>query len=129
MTLNLGKGSVLYAGVFVKRKGTHMTMEFELIIVLVCVLFFIAIIGALALLVLRSRPSTPGAREQRDDDASQIMTITEVAALLRVDTETVEDLIEDGRLPAVKVGPDWRISMTNVVAFINAGDKSVGKGR
>ena len=102
---------------------------FELLIVLICAIVFIVTIGALTLLVLRSRPSTPGAREHRDEDVPQIMTISEVAALLRVDAETVETLIEDGRLPAVKVGQDWRISRTNVIAFINAGDNAAGKER
>ena len=100
---------------------------FELLIVLICAIVFIVIIGALTLLVLRSRPSTPRAREHRDEDVPQIMTIPEVAALLRVDTETVKDLIEDGRLSAVKVGQDWRISRANVIAFVNAGDNAVVK--
>jgi excisionase family DNA binding protein len=102
---------------------------FELLIILICALVFIAIIVALALLVLRSRSSTPGATEHRDEDVPQVMTITEVAALLRVDTETVQKFIEDGRLPAVKVGEDWRISRANVMAFVNAGDNAVGEER
>jgi excisionase family DNA binding protein len=102
---------------------------FELLIILICALVFIAIIGALALLVLRPRPSTPGAREHRDEDVPQVMTIAEVAALLRVDAETVQAFIEDGRLPAVKVEEDWRISRANVMALVNAGDNAVGKER
>jgi excisionase family DNA binding protein len=57
------------------------------------------------------------------------MTIAEVAALLRVDAETVQGFIEGGRLPAVKVGEDWRISRASVMAFVNAGDDAVGKER
>lgn len=93
----------------------------ELFIVLSCLVAFIAIVAALAVLWLRSRPTASRAGERREEDAPEVMTIDEVAALLRVDAGTVAGLIQDGRLPAVKVGEDWRISKTNVTAFINTG--------
>jgi excisionase family DNA binding protein len=92
----------------------------EVVILLSCFIAFIVLVGVLAVLLLRSRPTARGAKERYDEDLPQVMTIDEVAALLRVDADTVEELIQDGRLPAVKVGQEWRISRTHVIAFINA---------
>lgn len=96
----------------------------ELIILLGCFLAFIAIIVILAVLLVRSRPGASAARDRRDEDIPPVMTLDEVAALLRVDADTVEKLIQDGKLPAVKVGQEWRISSANAMAFINAGDET-----
>jgi excisionase family DNA binding protein len=92
----------------------------EVFILLSCFVVFIVVVGVLAVLVLRSRPTASGAKERHDEDLPQVMTVDEVATLLRVDAGVVEELIQDGRLPAVKVGQEWRISRTHVIAFINA---------
>jgi excisionase family DNA binding protein len=93
----------------------------ELIILLGCLAVFVAIVAVLAWFLLRPRLGTGKVIERRDKEIPQVMTLGEVAAALRVDTEAVERLIQEGRLPAVKVGQEWRISRSNVIAFINQG--------
>lgn len=100
---------------------------FELLLVSACLMVFIAIVAVLAVSLLRSRPTAGKAKERPDEEIPLVMTVEEVAALLRSDTATVEGLIQDGKLPAVKVGQDWRISQANLIAFINAGGEAKGK--
>jgi excisionase family DNA binding protein len=40
----------------------------------------------------------------------QIMTVGEVAAWLRVHPTTVYRLLQQGKIPAFKVGSDWRLN-------------------
>jgi excisionase family DNA binding protein len=96
----------------------------ELLIILSCLIALIALGAIVAVLLLRSRPAAGDAEARRDQAAPEVMTPEEVAGLLRVDVETVEALIRDGKLPAVRVGDDWRISRAAVTAFINTGGVS-----
>jgi excisionase family DNA binding protein len=99
----------------------------ELLIIFSCLLALIALGAIVVVVLLRSRPGAGDAGPIRDQDVPEVMTPEEVAGLLRVDVEAVEALIRDGKLPAVRVGDDWRISRTAVTAFINAGgDVGVG---
>jgi excisionase family DNA binding protein len=100
----------------------------ELIILLGCLAVFVAIVAALGWFLLRPRLGTGKAIRRRDGEMPQVMTVDEVAAALRVDTEAVVGLIQDGRLPAVKVGQDWRVSRRNVIAFIDRGGDAQKKG-
>lgn len=96
----------------------------ELVILFGCLAVFVAIVAALAWFLWRSRLRTGKTIKRRDGEMPQVMTLDEVAAALRVDAEAVEGLIEDGRLPAVKVGQEWRISRSNVIAFIERGGEN-----
>jgi excisionase family DNA binding protein len=49
-----------------------------------------------------------------------LMTIAEVAALLKVTARTVGGWIRSGDLRAVKAGKDWRIAQVDLEAFLNA---------
>jgi excisionase family DNA binding protein len=51
----------------------------------------------------------------------EVMTVAEVAKLLRVNRKTVEKLIYAGKLHAVKIGWVWRIPRTAVVRFLEGG--------
>jgi excisionase family DNA binding protein len=46
----------------------------------------------------------------RDDDATprRIMTATEVAGYFKVHPTTIYKLLKRGKLPAFKIGTDWR---------------------
>jgi len=44
----------------------------------------------------------------------QIVTVKEVAAVLRIKEGTVCRLASEGRLPAVKVGKSWRFDMGRI---------------
>jgi excisionase family DNA binding protein len=41
----------------------------------------------------------------------KILTLNEVAEFLRVHPSTVYRLIRDGRIPAFRVGSDWRFTL------------------
>jgi len=48
----------------------------------------------------------------------KLLTIEEVAKILRVSTRTVNRYIESGRLKASKIG-QWRISQKDLEEFLN----------
>jgi excisionase family DNA binding protein len=91
----------------------------ELIVVVGCLGFLVAIGVAVALLVTRSRTAPARLPDRRQGDLPEVMTVPEVADLLRVDADAVQGLIQDGRLPAVQVGDGWRVSRANVMDFVN----------
>jgi excisionase family DNA binding protein len=99
----------------------------ELVILFSCFVAFVAIVAVLGWFLWRSRLRTGQVIEQQDEEMPQVMTLDEVAAALRVDAEAVEELIKEGRLPAVKVGQEWRISRSNVIAFVGRGGESQKK--
>jgi excisionase family DNA binding protein len=45
-------------------------------------------------------------------DAHDVLTADEAAALLKVSTQTVLKESREGKLPGVKVGREWRYSLT-----------------
>jgi excisionase family DNA binding protein len=96
----------------------------ELIIILTCLVALVVIAVGVAVLILRRGSVASDARGLRDEDTSLVMSVAEIATLLRSDANTVQELIRDGRLPAVRVGEDWRVSRANVIAFLNAGENA-----
>jgi excisionase family DNA binding protein len=52
------------------------------------------------------------------------LTLQEVADYLRVNTKTIYRLLETGRIPATKVGHQWRFSKSAIDEWLNK--KSVG---
>jgi len=50
-----------------------------------------------------------------------LLTPAEAADVLRVDRVTVEDLIQRGRIAALKVGTEWRIPTAAVSEFLSQG--------
>lgn len=63
----------------------------------------------------------------------KILTIREVAALLRVADKTAYTLAQEGQLPGFKVGGQWRFRRTDIEAWIDAQTRQVtgqeGAGR
>ena len=47
-----------------------------------------------------------------------LLTVKEVAALLRVSTQTLYKMLEQGQIPAVKVGSQWRFDGDKINAWI-----------
>lgn len=95
---------------------------FELILILICLVPLIVIAVGVAVLILRRTSAPSDVRARPGEDASLVMSVDEIATLLRTDVSTVQEFIRDGRLPAVRVGEDWRVSRANVIAFLNAGE-------
>ena len=55
----------------------------------------------------------------------EFMTVAEAAALLRIGERTAYTLVREGRIPAVKVGNQWRIEKTTFEAWLaKGGDRS-----
>ncbi len=49
-----------------------------------------------------------------------MLTIHEVATLLKMRESTVRAWINDGQLRAVKFGRDWRVAQRDLEAYLNA---------
>jgi len=58
----------------------------------------------------------------------QIMNVQEVADLLRVSSQTVYVLARSGRLPAVKVGREWRFVRDQLLAALQGHDSENAEG-
>ena len=54
------------------------------------------------------------------EPAPEIMNIEEVADLLRVSTQTIYTLARNGKLPATKIGREWRFSRVKIMGLINS---------
>lgn len=55
------------------------------------------------------------------DTVPDVLTVPEVARLLRVDAATVYRLASAGRLPAAKVGRTWRFLRSDAIDWLKAG--------
>jgi excisionase family DNA binding protein len=47
-----------------------------------------------------------------------LMTVKEVAALLRVSPQTLYKMLEQGSIPAVKIGSQWRFDRDQIREWI-----------
>lgn len=47
-----------------------------------------------------------------------LLTVKEVAAMLRVSAQTLYKMLEQGGIPAVKVGSQWRFEREKVRAWL-----------
>ena len=52
------------------------------------------------------------------EDDREILTLSEVASLLRVSHQTIYNMIKDGRLKGHKVGREWRFIKKDIDAYI-----------
>ncbi len=59
-----------------------------------------------------------------DESDSVIMTVQEVADLLRIPLSSVYRLAQDGRIPAQKVGKHWRFHKQTILNWVAAGQVS-----
>jgi excisionase family DNA binding protein len=57
----------------------------------------------------------------------ELYTVQEVAALARVDARVVYNAVRSGRLPAHKIGREWRITRAAVEAYLLGKVKEEGK--
>lgn len=51
-----------------------------------------------------------------------VLNVEEVADLLRVSTQTVYNMLKDGRISATKVGREWRFSRRKIQDILHLGD-------
>ena len=59
----------------------------------------------------------------KHDDDDYLMTLREVANMLRVSTRTVRNKINAGLIPGTKVGRQYRIFHSAVLASLNVNKK------
>ena len=57
---------------------------------------------------------------------SDLLTVKEVAEILRVSQPTVLRMIEDSELPAIRVRNQWRIRRSDLDAYLQRGGSSRG---
>ena len=51
----------------------------------------------------------------------EFMTVEDVADLLRINKSTVYRMAKQGRIPATRVGRQWRFRLSPLEAFLDAG--------
>jgi excisionase family DNA binding protein len=59
-------------------------------------------------------------------EMEEVLTLAEVAALLRLPIETVRDRALAGELPGRAFGQEWRFARTAVLAWLGGGGETVG---
>lgn len=60
------------------------------------------------------------ATESKSMLSSPLLTVHEVAELLKVRESTVRSWINDNQLRAIKFGRDWRVSQRDLESYLNA---------
>ncbi len=53
-----------------------------------------------------------------DLNETEIMTVSEVAAYLKISEVTTYKLVQQGKIPAFKIGRHWRVKRTDLGEFI-----------
>jgi excisionase family DNA binding protein len=68
-----------------------------------------------------------GTPQERDDE---VLTLDEVAALLKLPSDAVRSRVERGEVPARRFGDEWRFSKLAVLAWLADGDgRNTRRGR
>ncbi len=66
--------------------------------------------------------------DERGSFTGPLMTVAEVAEILRVSNMTVYRLIKAGELPALRVGKNYRIREHDLEAYLATGEIRSGEG-
>ena len=53
---------------------------------------------------------------------NEILTVKEAAALLKTSRQQIRRMIQNGELPAVKIGREWRISKNALLDYLGFPD-------
>lgn len=71
----------------------------------------------------RKRESAPAppAEPSAAAPTGEVLTLAEAAELLRVDEDDVRALVESGELPARRIGTQWRLTRTALLAWLGSG--------
>ena len=59
---------------------------------------------------------------------NKLLTVNEVANILRVSNMTVYRLVKSGQIPAIRVGKNYRIKESDVSAYLTRGSERVERG-
>ncbi|MBW3578292.1 MAG: helix-turn-helix domain-containing protein [Actinobacteria bacterium] len=67
-------------------------------------------------------------QRSRGDERERLLTVSEVAAELRVSNMTVYRLIRRGQLSALRVGKNYRVRQQDLAAYLKAGSVQAEQG-
>jgi len=67
-------------------------------------------------------PLTVGRHDFQPAGLDEVLSLSDVAKLLKVEGEVVEGLAADGRIPARKLGDDWRFARRAVLEWLAEGE-------
>lgn len=59
----------------------------------------------------------------------RLLTVQEVAGILRVHARTAYRLVTEGSIRAVKIGSQWRVPEQALLEFLATGTPAAGQGR
>jgi excisionase family DNA binding protein len=59
---------------------------------------------------------------------NDVLTVKDVATVLRVHQSTIYRLLKRGALPAFRVGSDWRMRACDIAKWLDEAQGTVGKG-
>lgn len=59
--------------------------------------------------------------------SNKLLTVNEVANILRVSNMTVYRLVKSGQIPAIRVGKNYRIKESDVNEYLTRGTQRAGK--
>ena len=51
-------------------------------------------------------------------DVASLLSVQETAVILGVSRQKIQQLISDGRLPAIRIGRGWRVSTVDVTRLM-----------
>jgi excisionase family DNA binding protein len=57
---------------------------------------------------------------ERTNESLQLLTLTEAGELLHVSTKTLQRMIRNGDLPALKVGGQWRLRERQIISWVQS---------
>ena len=63
----------------------------------------------------------PGDMARKEPELARLLTVAEVATLMRVSRMTVYRLIRRGQLKAIRVGRNYRVREQDLTAYLEAG--------
>ncbi len=69
----------------------------------------------------RSQEQTPSSEPQPSTVLGSFMTVEDVAEMLRINKSTVYRMAKAGRIPATRVGRQWRFRLSALEEFLDAG--------
>ena len=67
------------------------------------------------------RLSLTGGQVPEDRFSNKLLTVNEVANILRVSNMTVYRLVKSGQIPAIRVGKNYRIKESDVNDYLDRG--------
>jgi len=56
----------------------------------------------------------------KEMELGSVLTVTEVAEILRMNSTTIYRLVKNGSIPGVKIGGNWRISKASLDLWLSA---------